>query len=339
MTNHIELPIIEPIYKTYHYQGPGSAIIGNNPTIRNFYLNEVMKLVCDRRFLRGYTTPRITIANSFWSVNPHLEKKLITKKAVDESIDLTIKEMLNNGYYISFCGVDDYYVPGKSWYGQRHSSHDGLICGYDEEEETFCIYAHDINWIYQKFWTPQNGFYAGRAAVERKGRFGKIYALKAKSEVVEFSPAAVLTKLLEYLDSNLEMYPFEGEERVYGIVVHDFIAEYVSKLYNGEIPYDRMDRRVFRVIWEHKKAMLERISLIEKTLDMDNTASEQYKFLVAEADTMRMLYASHYMKRRDSVLPAIKKKLLLLKEKEQEILTSLVEKMREKMKSETVEIS
>lgn len=339
MTNRIELPIIEPIYKTYHYQGPGSAIIGNNPTIRNFYLNEVMKLVCDRRFLWGYTTPRITIANSFWSVNPHLEKILITKNAVDESVDLTIKEMLNNGYYISFCGVDDYYVPGKSWYGQRHFSHDGLICGYDKEEETFCIYAHDVNWVYQKFWTPQKGFYAGRAAREQEDFFGKIYALKAKNEVVEFSLATVYDKLQEYLESNLEMYPFEGEERVCGIVVHDFIAEYVSKLHNGEIPYDRMDRRVFRVIWEHKKAMLERISLIEKSLDMDNTASEQYSFLVSEADMMRMLYASHYMKRRDSVLPVIKKKLLALKEKEQELLTGLVEKMGEGIKSETMEIS
>ena len=100
-----------------------------------------------------------------------------------------------------------------------------------------------------------------------------------------------------------------------------------------------MDWRVFRVIWEHKKAMLERISLVEKTLGMDSTASEQYKFLVSEADTMRILYASHYMRRRDSVLPIIKKKLLALKEKEQELLTGLVEKMGEEIKSETVEVS
>ena len=75
-----------------------------------------------------------------------------------------------------------------------------------------------------------------------------------------------------------------------------------------------MDRRVFRLIWEHKKAMLERILLIEHHLKMDNETSEKYKPLVTEADTMRMLYASHHMKRRDSVLPGIQKKLLSMME-------------------------
>ncbi len=339
MNKHIELPLIEPIYKTYHYQGSATAIIGNNPTIKNWYMNQVMNLTCGRRFLYGYTTPEITIAKSYWSSNPYLEKKRITKQSIDGVVDLAIKEMLSRGYYIYFSGVDDYYVQGKSWYGERHFSHDGLICGYDQEEVSYCIYAHDINWVYQKFWTPQKGFYAGRAAMEGKGVYGKVYALKAKDEFVEFSPDVAFTKLREYLNSNNEIYPFEGEDRVYGIVVHDYIAEYISRLYNREIPYDRMDRRVFRVIWEHKKAMLERISLIEKSLDMDSTVSEQYSFLVSEADMMRMLYASHYMKRRDSVLPVIKKKLLALKEKEQELLTGLVEKMGEGIKSETVEVS
>ena len=60
----------------------------------------------------------------------------------------------------------------------------------------------------------------------------------------------------KYLDSNLEKYPFKAEGRAFGIIVHQFIADYVSRLYKGSVPYERMDRRIFRVIWEHKKAML-----------------------------------------------------------------------------------
>ena len=37
----IELPLVEPLYSTYHYQGPGTAVLVNNPSIRNWYLNQV----------------------------------------------------------------------------------------------------------------------------------------------------------------------------------------------------------------------------------------------------------------------------------------------------------
>ena len=55
----IELPLVEPLYSTYHYQGPGTATLVNNPSIRNWYLNQVMILTCTRKFLNGFTTPQI----------------------------------------------------------------------------------------------------------------------------------------------------------------------------------------------------------------------------------------------------------------------------------------
>lgn len=114
-----------------------------------------------------------------------------------------------------------------------------------------------------------------------------------------------------------------------GIVVHDYIAKYVGKLYDGSIPYEKIDRRVFRMIWEHKKVMLERIALIEDALSLDHAISENYRSVVREADNCRMLYAAHHMKQRNAVLPIIQKKLLSLKAKEQELLTEVLEKSKE----------
>ena len=289
--------------------------------------------------MNGFTTPQITIARSHWSANPYLEKKSVSTQFTKGYINPIIREMLDNGYYVNFTGVDDYYVEGKSWYMQSHCNHDGLICGYDQKEQTYCIYAYDSNWVYRKFWTSQSGFNAGRVAMYKKGKIGAVCAIKAKEESVDFLPETAYLKIREYLDSSIEKYPFEGEDNVFGIVVHEYIAEYIAKLETGEIPYERMDRRVFRLIWEHKKAMLERIVLVEKSLVMDTAISEKYKLLVAEANTMRMLYASHHMKRRDSVLPIIKKKLLTLMIDEQVLLTELVERMEKKIKNETVEVS
>ena len=64
MNKHVELPIYEPIYKTYQYQGSGAAIIDSDNPIRNWYLNEIMLLKCTRAFLKGWGSPGIDIVNS-----------------------------------------------------------------------------------------------------------------------------------------------------------------------------------------------------------------------------------------------------------------------------------
>lgn len=338
-SKRVELPLVEPLYSTYHYQGTCTAILASNPTIRNWSLNRIMSLSCNRKFLKGFTSPEITIPGSSWLACPYLEIVEISSRFLKGYINTVIRKMLDDGYYIAFDNVDDYYLKDKSWYKERHFKHDGLICGYDQTDKTYCIYAYDSKWLYRKFWTPQKAFDAGRIAMDKQGLYTTIYGLKIKGDVVEFSPQLVLSRLNQYLSSNLEKYPFEGEDDVYGIVVHEFIAEYVSKLYRGDIPYERMDRRVFRLIWEHKKAMLERIKLVEESLGMNTDISQKYAVLVGEADTMRILYAAHHMKRRDPVLPVIQSKVLQLMEDERKLLTHLVEKMERKLKNETLEVS
>ena len=149
----------------------------------------------------------------------------------------------------------------------------------------------------------------------------------------------VYNNLLKYLDSDIKKYPFDGDGIVYGIVVHTYISEYIQKLFRGEISYKFADWRILRLIWEHKKVMFERICLIEKKLGLDNTLSEHYKAIVKEADNIRMVYASYCMKRRDSVLPIISKKLLAIEKREREILTQLLRLMKKEIENETLELS
>lgn len=324
----IELPLAEPLYSTYHCQGLGTAILVNNPSIRNWYLNQVMILTCTRRFLNGLTTPQISMVESSWTSNPYIDKNWYHMEFMEGHTHFVIRKLLDAGYYVYFNGIDDYYVEGKSWYHERHFNHDGCICGYDQENKTYCIYSYDKNWIYQKFWTTQKSFDAGRKAQYKKGQHGSICGIKLKKDQVAFSYETALKKIAEYLDSNMEKYPENGEGTVYGIAVHDYIAKYVGKLYDESIPYEKMDRRVFRMIWEHKKVMHERITLIEDALSIDHSISENYRSVVREADNCRMLYAAHHIKQRNSVLPIIQKKLLALKAREEELLRELLEKAK-----------
>lgn len=324
----LELPLLQPMYSTYHHQGPATATLCENPSIRNFYLNQVMNLTCTRRFLSGYTSPEISVAQSQWKDNPYLDRKWYSMQFLGGYVHSVIRNFLDAGYYVCFSGIDDYYVAGKSWYRERHFKHDGCICGYDREDQTYCIYAYDENWIYQKFRTPQKAFEAGRRAMFRAGQYGSICGIKPKKDPVAFSPETVQSKIAEYLSSDRLPYPETEDGTVSGIAVHDYIALYLEKLCDGSIPYERIDRRVFRMIWEHKKAMLERIVLLEDAWSAGHEISESYRSVVREADNCRMLYAAHLMKQRNALLPVIRQKLCALKEKEKKLLNALPEIQR-----------
>ncbi len=324
MKKAVELPLVEPIYSTYMQQGAGSAVLAENSSVRNWYLNEVVILTCNTKFLSGYTSPEIDVKKSSWEENPHLEKIMHFSKFLGTTIHPIIRNFLDAGYYVCFAGIDDYYVKGKSWYKERHFYHGGMICGYNQEEKTYCLYAYDSNWVYQKFRTPQRCFEAGRKSMALQDRYGYICGIKPYKLKVEFSVETALKNISVYLQSCMEINPATKEEMRCGIDVHDYIAEYVDRLYSGAVPYERMDRRVFRLIWEHKKAMHERITCIESAFGKGDTLSTKYKSVVTEANTIRMWYASHHMKRRDTILPMIREKLITLKTEEQKLLEELL---------------
>lgn len=339
MNKRVELPIYEPIYKTYQDQGSGAAIIDNNNPIRNWYLNEVMLLRCRRVFLKGRGSLGINIVNSSLMDNPYLEINKFPLSYLKGCTNQMIRNFIDLGYYVYFLGVDDYYIKNKSLYKQRHLYHDGLICGYDKSNRKYCIYSNDSNWVYRKFWTPQICFTNGCKSSIKCNRTVDIFAIKAKTENVDFSLYRVYENLIRYLDSDIEKYPFDRDGVVFGIVVHTYISEYIMKLFRGEILYKFADWRILRLIWEHKKVMLERIAKVEQLLGLDNALSEQYKTIVKEADNIRMFYASYCMKRRDSLLLIISKKLLIIETKEREILTQLLETMKKEIENETLELS
>lgn len=325
MKNNVELPLVEPIYSTYHYHGTGAAIINANPSIRNWYLNQVMNLRCSKKFLEGFTSPELNIDNASWHENPYLEKKWHSTQFAKGHINYIIRELLNCGYYVYFKGVDDYYVKGKTWYKQRHFDHDGLICGYDQELKTYSVFAYDENWIYRKFPILQAHFNEGRKALERQNVYGSICGLKPLEKTVNFDSSSALDNIKIYLTHPTKTQ-FDSDENIHGIIVQEYICLYIGKLISQEIPYERMDRRIFRLIWEHKKVMLERIQKIENELGMDNELSLLYMEIVELANRMRMQYASHHMRKRDSVLPTILLKLKEMIDKEYEFLYKLIYK-------------
>lgn len=330
MKKAIELPLAEPIYCTYHSQGTDGAVFAGNPSIRNWYYNHLSMLYCNKKFLRGYTTPELFVFDSYFWENPYLELSLIPIRHLGNSVHKVMRALMNDNYYIYFMGIDDFYIKGKSWYQQRHFMHDGLIYGYDQTARTYSIYAYDQSWRYRKFKISQNDFEEGRkSAISLNSPLNsieKIFIIRPKQVTIELNPIEIFDNIREYLGYSFRKeYTYYMNKMVFGIETHDYLTMYLTMLANGDIPYEKMDWRVFRQLWEHKKVMQERIAAVEQQLSAPSTISDKYAEVVKWANEIRMLYAAHHKRRKDSVLPVIREKLLDITEREYKLLYNFLE--------------
>lgn len=325
MNRKIELPLIDPPFCTYNFQGMPGAIICNNSSIWNWYLNKAVSLKCTTKFLSGFTSPMITTENTILREVPWLNKLYFPVKYLGSATNRIIRELIDDGYYVWFERVDDYYIKGKSYYKERHFPHDGLISGYDLDEKTFTIIAYDKDWIFRSFKTPMQCFVRAQNAQIKKGDYGILCGIKVQEEQIELDLSTIYSGLKKYLESSVD------SERICGIVVHKYICIYLDKLLDQSIPTNRIDRRVFRMIWEHKKVMLKRIEAIESALNLGESISSEYSSLVELANNMRMLYVMFQKKPRSSILLNIKEKLETLNNTEEQLLLILLTEMEGKI--------
>lgn len=323
----VMLPYVEPMYSTYHWLANAGIPAKQNDTSDNWYYNNTVEWRCTRKFLQGFTTPKMSLScGSVWNM-PFLDKTGVnTRFARRCALDI-IRTMLDDGFYVAFSGVDDYYIKGKSWYKEQHFNHDGLILGYDDEKETFSIAAYDQRWIFTLFETPQACFVEAMTTMCDKGTYGALHAVKAKSDVQELNLEAICNELKKYLTSDIKKYPLDNPDVAWGIVVYDYICMYLDKLADGSIPHERRDRRVLRLIWEHKKCMLGRIKAVENHCGWDDSLSKKYEEIVKLSDKARFIYSKFVIKHSNTNLEKIQVILMKMKKLELALLGEFLNMM------------
>mgnify|MGYP003291408286 CR=1 FL=1 len=328
MKKSVCLPFEVPIFATTQgAAATGLAMIGH-PTAFNYLLNNSTSLYCTRKFIKGFTTPEVSVPDSgIFSCGFMVRYGVNFKYSFPHCMDI-IKNMLNDKLYIYYNRVDDFYLPGKSWYGTRHIYHDGVICGYDDNDGTLSIAAYDINWLYSLIRIPQEAFIKGMQSAFEVEQYGTFTGYKIRNNVViDLEEKKIINNIKEYLESDFKAYPTDVEGGVRGAVVHDYLCIYLKKIIDGSVPYEKMDWRVLRPVWEHKKCMLERIRAVEIKNAWDKYLGDAYMPIVEKANYIRMMYALYHRRRKDSILSGVIKELMELKNEEKQILAQFVERM------------
>lgn len=331
MYEQVLLPFHVPLFSTMHHHAAAGLAMDNHPTAFNDILNKCTTISCTRRFLRGYTSPEPDVPRAGIYAFDSLERYGISYRYAIRYAKEFIKQMLDEGMYVYCSRIDDYYLPGKSWYGVRHMAHDGIICGYNETESTYLMAAYDTNWVFRLIRIPQCCYMEAAQACLTRHEYGGLTAYKVRDVEVELDEPLIRDYLIGHIDTTIDTVSLEKDGSVRGLAVHDLLAMYVEKLKDGSIPIDKMDWRALRPVWEHKRCMLERLKAIEKKHEWNPEFSERYAPLVDQANRARMAYAVFQKTQKTSLLDGIHDDLLNLREKEQEILTGFVRKMEEQI--------
>ena len=313
-----------PLFSTYHHQMIPGVALKANLTGENWYFNECMMLQCGRRFLKGFTTPEVSVCRTEMQYIEPVEQLAYDLRFLKEDLHKLIKRMLQAGYYVAFENFDDYYIFGKSFFAQKHWNHNGLICGFDDALESYYVMAYDTNWVCRTFQTPQR-------CLERAMQFSKdaegssrLVAVKAKDRELPLQPERVKNGLKEYLSGTLKLYsPEDTQGLAFGTCVNWYVCQYLDKLRLGDIPYERLDKRVFRMLWEYRRCMQQRLEKVDALLQ--TSFGKEYEPLEKESNLMRMLYAKYSLKRDDSLLLSLKERLERLQQEEQKILERVIE--------------
>ena len=101
MKKTVELPLIEPMYATYH-NGIVTACLADNITLRNAYLNEVGILVCNKKFLTGYTSPEINVEGTEIDDAFFLTKQWISMLPLKSQLNAVIRNLIDDGFYVHY---------------------------------------------------------------------------------------------------------------------------------------------------------------------------------------------------------------------------------------------
>jgi len=317
------LPISTPRFTTFHFLANAGIIMSANPALDNWYLNNTMQLKCKKDLHTHIDSPLLNICTGLiWDV-PTAKHFLFDRCFIKYCFHDIIVAFLEQGYYVTFDGVDDYYVEGKSWYGDRHYAHDGLIYGVDDEKGIYHIAAYDKRWVYSFFETSQKGFAEGFLSPQ-------IPENQVNLIGVTVDPNASITLDVPQIKAGLENYlrgyeapnAPDADDFVYGIMVYERLRAYLQALGEDTVT---ADRRVFRMLLENKKCMKDRLAAAEHERGIPEISSCEYDAVIQLTEEIHFLYGKYLLQRKTDLLTDIDTRIELLQNKEKECLTGFCE--------------
>ena len=318
------LPYNKPLYCSYNYTGALHVCGQNDSQLDNWVLNHYILWKYVIREPSQQHMPRLIIQRaSVYEDFPFMDHHKMWKKYIKGSYAPIIKAFLADGNYVYYTNVDDYYISAYSAYKNYHNPHDGIINGYDDIKKVYFVSSYDKTGQYNNFEVPMYEFsrawYSKYNYKNVEGE-GFIIGLKLNPNAgYEADNDLILTDLKRYLNS--EKFIEEPEPMVFGVNAYSEIEKYItSAIKDGKICWDK---RIFRIISEHKLSMAKRIEYLYKETLVPKNMVDEYKSIFELAENTRLLHLKHLITENSRLLSKIRDNIGLIAEKEVELLSRI----------------
>ncbi len=338
-----KIPVQEPPVTSYmFYMYPLSIIrphVAFTPWICSNYIQLYHYNDRDLKFYVSPFSPKGGKRNSYYVACPfleiqNLEQSMITRTR-DDIIQFVIAS-LDEDWHVQL-DVDYFHLPSTAPYQQFHFLHEVLVSGYDDNNGTFEISGYGKSWKYhvatitfsdlcEAVSTVDKTLNDNAYPVDQSDESPKAFLYRSdNNKKYEIDIGQMYESLSDYLESantaeKYRMLYVPQEDGLWGVSVYSYLTELLDRCRSLDaltIP--------LRVLWEHKKIMVERIGYLEEHgyIDSGYRIFEEYSEVATMANHVRWLLLKCLMKPKVSLVRKASDILRDIAEREYRVLSNL----------------
>ncbi len=237
-----------------------------------------------------------------------------TDDPLSKIVDINCK-MIENGYCV-LGDFDEYYVPGKSSFGEKHFSHNYMISGFDRAERYFILHGYNKAGQHEKYGETKLSFDDYMSAIEiKKDSFPQNEDIWRNLDFQKpdkdnfdrtIDTERIKTELSKYL---------EPESDLKGINTIIFLADTAER---------GLDLRNIRLLWEHARIMSDRAVFLNGLGWLKDSADAINKLYAVKRFAESLFNLSLLAVLRNREMENVKSALIRLSQLEKEAFGSLL---------------
>ncbi len=315
------LRVDEPYIRTNQGSAFVQAIILAHENISDMALINYSNLYCN--FKNEYQNIDLEFLNSSWEYYRSIglaDMSLFHRNVlVMKQFAMFLKERIDQNNYLLLYSVDEYYLPYTQHYMIRHYEHDTYIYGYEDNDFYVMGYLNDM---LQTIRVSQEDI--------SKAFFSSFLKESTTFCTFKINQNVHVNYDIDMMLEGLEEYLYRGsvdEERqlATGIGVYDVIDKYLEHCFDCDLFPEKMNIKVFRTIWEHKKMLCARFQ--ERQIINDEFRQSLYKCELEALAIFRM--SLKFMKSGEKdILNSMRSGLRKLRIKECDVIIKIINEIK-----------
>lgn len=314
------LPIVMPPIETYQSLSFVLGVLLAYDNLENIMYSNYISVACNNT--SSFQNMKLKYTEAMWEdyrkmgiaeMDLYHIKNIGKKECVD-----FLKERIDQGNYLLFYSVDEYFLSYTKEYRKVHNKHDTYVYGYSEKDLYVMAYK-DLK--LQLFCVPTDEIVHGLYATMNRSEDSSFCTFRPRGDVnIQIKYDVTVEKLNEYIQGG------NINGKIYGIDTYEVILKCIDASIElcSQGCQSNIDLRVFRMLWEHKKMINKTLKKLFGDISAFETIFKEYAELEQQAQLVFYLVMKYNMTRQKKILVNVKNKIINLKQLEKRILGQAV---------------